>query len=94
MLTTTNFEPVTCCNCGIVFQVPEEFDENRQEDGKLFFCPNGHAQSYEDSDDEKIEVLEAKNRELQIEVRQLKCKLLGHVGMRQKINMWWRGGLY
>lgn len=92
-MTTVNFESVTCCECGIIFQVPEEFAENRQEDGRTFYCPNGHAQNYIDCDDQKIEKLETANRELQVQVRQLKCKLIGKVGMRDRIKMWWRGGL-
>lgn len=92
-MTTVNFETEECCECGIMFQVPEEFAENRQEDGQSFYCPNGHEQHYADTPDVEIEKLEAKNRELQIQVRQLKCRLLGQVGFRDRIRMWWRGGL-
>lgn len=93
IMTTVNFETEECCECGIIFQVPEDFAENRQNDGQTFYCPNGHGQSYTDTDDEKIEKLENDKRELQVQVRQLKCKLIGKVGMRDKLKMWWRGGL-
>jgi hypothetical protein len=92
-MTTVNFESETCCECGIIFQIPEDFSEDRQADGKTFYCPNGHGQNYIDCDDEKIEKLETANRELQVQVRQLKCKLIGKVGLRDRIRMWWRGGL-
>ncbi len=93
MIATINFEQLECCNCGIIFQVPEEFDENRQEDGQMFYCPNGHEQNYRDTCEEELEKLEARNRELQIEIRQLKCRLLGEIGMKEKIKMWWLGGM-
>lgn len=35
-----------CCDCGIGFAVPEYFDTMRRQDGKSFYCPNGHSQSY------------------------------------------------
>ncbi len=92
-MTTVNFETEECSECGVIFQVTQEFSENRQEDGQTFYCPNGHAQHYADSDEEKITKLEAEKTALQVEVRQLKCKLLGKVGMRDKIRMWWRGAM-
>ena len=85
-MTTINFETEECCQCGIIFQVPEEFSENRQEDGQTFYCPNGHPQNYTDTDDEKIKRLENEKQQLQIQVRQLKCKLIGKVGFWDKLK--------
>jgi hypothetical protein len=90
-MTTIEFETEVCLECGITFQVPAEFSENRQNDGREFFCPNGHGQSYQAEDE--LEKMQAKNRELQIEVRQLKCKLMGRVGFRERLATWWKGGL-
>ena len=92
-MTTVNFETEECCACGIIFQVPEEFSENRQADGRDFYCPNGHVQHYCDSDDEALAKLEAEKAELQVQVRQLKCRLLGKTGMRDRLRVWWLGGL-
>lgn len=92
-MTTVNFETEECCVCGIVFQVTEGFSEKRSEDGRTFYCPNGHGQSYQDCEDDKIEKLEAKNAELQIEVRKLKCRLIGRPGVIDRLKTWWRGGL-
>ena len=92
-MTTVNFETEECCECGIFFQVTEDFYENRRNDGRVFCCPNGHGQSYCDTDGERMEKLESENQELQVRVRQLKCKLIGKVGMSDKIKMWWKGGL-
>lgn len=36
----------TCCNCGIHFGVPDDFDDRRRSDHQTFYCPSGHAQSY------------------------------------------------
>lgn len=35
-----------CCVCGLSFALTEEFKKERQRDKKLFYCPNGHSQSY------------------------------------------------
>lgn len=91
-MTTVNFETLECIECGVQFQVPESFDETRQEDGKTFYCPNGHPQAYTNTTEDQVQELESKNRELQIQLRQLKCQLLGRVGFKDKIKMWWRGG--
>lgn len=45
----------TCCDCGVGFAVPEYFDKMRRNDGKLFYCPNGHSQSYSVSTVQRLE---------------------------------------
>ena len=35
-----------CYSCGITFAVPETWNNKRLEDGKSFWCPNGHQQHY------------------------------------------------
>lgn len=39
----------TCPNCGIRFGVPTHYLESRREDKKIFYCPNGHDLSYQES---------------------------------------------
>lgn len=92
-MTTVNFETIECCDCGIIFQVPEDFDENRQEDGKRFYCPNGHWQVYTDCVDDKIDKLTAENLELKKQVRALKCRLIGKEGFVGKVKTFLLGGL-
>lgn len=92
-MTTINFETVNCCVCGIIFQVPEEFDEAREVDGRLFYCPNGHKQRYDDSEEDKLKALEIANVDLQRQVRQLKCRLIGRIGFKERVKVWWKGGL-
>jgi hypothetical protein len=50
----------TCCVCGIPFGMPRWLDEQRREDGKSFFCPNGHDQIFSRST--KEELAEARRR--------------------------------
>lgn len=39
-------ETITCCNCGVVFAVPEYFRTKRLEDHGWFYCPSGHSQHF------------------------------------------------
>ena len=43
----------TCCNCGVAFAVPADFQVKRRSDRRSFYCPNGHSQSYTHSVDQK-----------------------------------------
>jgi hypothetical protein len=43
---TLELIPETCCNCGIVFGMPDGLLEQRVKDGKSFWCPVGHGMSY------------------------------------------------
>lgn len=47
----------TCCNCGIVFSMTAGRMAELRHNGKDFYCPNGHAQYYTDSDSKKIKKL-------------------------------------
>lgn len=73
----------TCCECGTSFQVESQIQTLRKNDGKMFFCPNGHPQFYTKSYVSRLKELETKlaevNKELEakrIECTQLKCALL------------------
>lgn len=43
-----------CRNCGIKFGVPDSWDNARRNDGKSFCCPNGHWQSYHETDLDRL----------------------------------------
>jgi septal ring factor EnvC (AmiA/AmiB activator) len=43
----------TCCACGVLFAMPEDFNDRLRETGTTFYCPNGHRQSY-NSEIEKL----------------------------------------
>lgn len=96
------FEEEVCVNCGLHFQVPDDYQELRKYDGRNFYCPNGHAQHYNYAEREKqknaLTEANAKINELseelnasKIEIRQLKCRLMGKNTMFDRIRTWWKG---
>lgn len=60
-----------CCNCGVVFGMPSDFQQACKNEGreKSFYCPNGHGQHYSKS---KAQIIEEK---LQRELRQKENEL-------------------
>lgn len=40
----------TCCSCGILFAIPEDFQRSVRKTQERFYCPNGHGQSYSKSE--------------------------------------------
>jgi hypothetical protein len=57
----------TCSGCGILYAMPEEFQEERYADKRAFYCPNGHQQNYTGkSEAEKLrEQLDTERRQRQ-----------------------------
>lgn len=37
-----------CCNCHVLFAIPEDMQRRLRETHHSFYCPNGHSQSYTD----------------------------------------------
>lgn len=63
---------ITCSSCGIRWDVPDQYQDDRRQDHATFYCPNGHSQWYpgKTAQEKKIAELEkqlAKNREFQRE---------------------------
>ena len=44
--TEIRIDLVECCVCGIVFGLSETFNLNLRTEKNLWYCPNGHSQSY------------------------------------------------
>ena len=42
----TAFYIQSCCTCGIAFGLPDTYDTRLRDTHDLFYCPNGHPQSY------------------------------------------------
>jgi hypothetical protein len=38
------FTVCNCCNCGVDFAMTDAFIQNRKNDRKSWYCPNGHSQ--------------------------------------------------
>lgn len=55
-----------CPNCGVVYGLSEDYENQRRQDHKRFFCPNGHSLSYkQESREERLKrQLEATTRQL------------------------------
>lgn len=43
---TTVMVTEDCCQCGVLFAIPEDLRNRRLEDHKSFYCPNGHCMSF------------------------------------------------
>jgi hypothetical protein len=48
------FESVGCCQCGITFMITDRFKNHLIRDGSVFYCPNGHSQSFGESEAQKV----------------------------------------
>lgn len=46
LATVTEFATVECTNCGTMFAMTNDLDQNRQRSHTTFYCPNGHGQVY------------------------------------------------
>jgi hypothetical protein len=69
---TRSLTEVECCECGLVFGVPANWDSARRETGKGFFCPNGHSLTYKGEIDrlrKKVQQLEATTTHLRDQVQ-------------------------
>jgi hypothetical protein len=53
----------TCCGCAIVFAMPDELRARLKRDGGTFYCPNGHAQHFTQTETDRLRgLLEEANR--------------------------------
>lgn len=43
-----------CSECDVEFSLPETLHKRRKDDGKAFYCPNGHAQCFRITDADKL----------------------------------------
>lgn len=74
-----------CVNCGMRFGVPESFDKMRLEDGRSFYCPAGHSQSYTRRRDE-LEAARARASALQDQLRATEKSLAAQKGQNTKLK--------
>jgi DNA-binding transcriptional regulator YiaG len=66
-VVNTWLETETCCNCGMVFAMPKDFQQKKRNNpGSTFYCPSGHGQHY---------VGETKAQKLQRELEQRESQL-------------------
>lgn len=55
-----------CAECGVVFGIPKDLEQRRREDGRAFYCPNGHTMVFSDKPDaeEKLRLAAARETAL------------------------------
>lgn len=52
-----------CPSCGVIFGIPTEMEKRRRDDGKQFYCPNGHTMSWHDTLEKRLEADLKRERE-------------------------------
>lgn len=63
-IVTTQLSTMSCGHCAIPFAIPEALHEALIDNGKRFYCPNGHCISYTESEANKLRKrLEAERNE-------------------------------
>jgi hypothetical protein len=50
----TDFAEETCCTCGVVFGMPKALWKTCRNEKQTFYCPNGHGQSYKQSEADRL----------------------------------------
>lgn len=43
-----------CWSCGVVFAIPNDYDDRRRADGRRFYCPNGHTCCYSETEADRL----------------------------------------
>jgi hypothetical protein len=77
---TSRLVTTTCASCAIVFAVPEQWDNERREDHKGFYCPNGHSLVYKGES-------EAEKLQRQLDAERARVDMLRQETKRQKATI-------
>jgi hypothetical protein len=64
------YHNIDCCNCGMTFAVPTAWENDRRQNHKGFFCPNGHPLVFNGPS-----ALEKQVKERDAEIEKLKLRL-------------------
>lgn len=61
----------TCGDCGVPYGLPRDYVERRREDGRSYYCPNGHSLSYHQTKADKLqcELEQERNRRARAQAR-------------------------
>lgn len=71
---TTEYNPLSCCNCGVSFALNSDHMRGLRESHKTFYCPNGCSQHYPaQSKSDKVEQLEKRLQAEQSRIEELKA---------------------
>jgi len=64
------FTVLNCCNCGLPFCFPEDFEKRRRDDHENFYCPSGHPNYFPYKSPVEIERDKAAKLAQQLEVQE------------------------
>lgn len=51
---TTQLYVLDCANCGVIFAITRDYEDRRRNDARTFYCPNGHTQSWHESESDRL----------------------------------------
>lgn len=54
LIHTIEVEFIDCANCHMTFGLTADFIRRRRQDGKTFYCPDGHSNFYRDNEHDRI----------------------------------------
>ena len=50
LTTEVTLKPIKCCDCGVLFAMPDYLLKQRRADSATFWCPNGHPQAFTETE--------------------------------------------
>jgi hypothetical protein len=82
----SNMATIFCAVCHVEFAIPESMERRRREDGKDFYCPNGHCNVFNGGKSKADKLAEELSRARQ-QLAQKTDELRDEAGRRQKAEM-------
>lgn len=77
-----------CCNCGVVFAMPQKLRDRLIQTHNSFYCPNGHSQSYTGKTKEQVqrERAERLERDLANKDEDLRAERASHTATKGQLT--------
>jgi hypothetical protein len=83
----TTLALIECYLCGVQFGMTERMHLKRYEDGKSFYCPNGHGQTWVVSEADKLRNQLAQSRDRELATSdQLESERRGHAATKGQLT--------
>jgi hypothetical protein len=67
---SVKLDTMLCASCTVSFALPADMHRRRKEDGKPFYCPSGHQNTYNGTIQKKLDEVNAKNTELEKKLKE------------------------
>ena len=52
--STVGLYVTSCPSCGVIYALTKDYQERRYDDGKGFYCPNGHISSWSETEEQRL----------------------------------------